>query len=347
MRPALLFATLLGATIVSSGCYGMFGGVTVDYIDFVRAGDVTYVASYTSGGRELGEVDLGPERLRVKQTLARGGFGPGYQPVDGDAAFVPAGDPVYLVRGYSPNFRLAARHDGRLLLYEADTSPQAKRGADLLDIGGKVKSISLLSQKDGKTVLSRLTERSRIDDAVRLVLDGPVDQGPPGARVYGSNDVVRVSFELDDGTAMVRSYDRVNGVLWRGIQVAGIFQTTVSDLVLSAPTPSPVPGLVNLARTYDLAQAARVTVKSESPSGRIAGDASQVTTFAAALDENMPARRATRPGATSYTVVIFDFTDRIVSLAYDAASEMLTVVQPDDELAVRAPPRFVELLRPR
>ena len=106
MRPALLFATLLGATIVSSGCYGMFGGVTVDYIDFIRAGDVTYVASYTSGGRELGEVDLGPERLRVKQTLARGGFGPGYQPVDGDAAFVPAGDPVYLVRGYSPNFRL-------------------------------------------------------------------------------------------------------------------------------------------------------------------------------------------------------------------------------------------------
>jgi hypothetical protein len=121
----------------------------------------------------------------------------------------------------------------------------------------------------------------------------------------------------------------------------------VSDLVLSAPTPSPVPGLVNLARTYDLVHAARVTVKSDSPSARIAGDASQVTAFAAALDENMPARRATRPGTTSYTVVIFDFTDRIVSLAYDAASEMLTVVQPDDELAVRAPPRFVELLRPR
>jgi hypothetical protein len=323
----------------------MFGGVTVDYIDFVRAGDVTYVASYTSGGRDLGEVDLGPERLRVKQTLARGGFGPGYQPVDGDAAFVPAGDPVYLVRGYSPNFRLAARHDSRLLLYEADTSTQAKRGADLLDIGGKVTSIALLSQKDGKTVLSRLTERSRIDNLVRLVLDGPVDQSPTKA-AYGSNDVVRVSFELDDGTATVRSYDRVNGLLWRGIQVAGAFQTAVSDLVLNAPTPSPVPGLLNVARTYDLVHAARVTVKSDSPSPRIAGDASLVTTFAAALDESMPARRATRQ-VTTQTVVIFEFTDHYVSLAYDAVSEMLTVFQPDDELAVRAPPRFVELLRPR
>jgi hypothetical protein len=88
-------------------------------------------------------------------------------------------------------------------------------------------------------------------------------------------------------------------------------------------------------------------VKSDSPSPRIAGDASLVTTFAAALDENMPARRATRTGATSLTVVIFEFADRYVSLDYDAASEMLTVVQPDDELAVRAPPRFVELLRQR
>jgi hypothetical protein len=64
----------------------------------------------------------------------------------------------------------------------------------------------------------------------------------------------------------------------------------------------------------------------------------------------MPARRATRSVAiqtTTQIVVVFDFTDHYVSLAYDAASEMLTVVQPDDELAVRAPPRFVELLRPR
>lgn len=343
MRHALLAATLLGATIVSSACYGAFGGVTIDYIDFVRVGDVTYVASYTSGGRELVEGDLGPERMHVKQTLAQGRFGPDYHPVDGDAAFIPSGEPVYLVGSYSPSFRLAARHDGRLLLYEADTSPQAKRGADLLDIGGKVKGIALLSQRDGETVLSRLADRPRIDAIVRLVLDGPVDQGQKAA--YGSNDVVRVSFELEDGTATVRSYDRVNGILWRGIQVAGLFQTAVSDLVLSAPTPSPVPGVVNLARTYDLVHAARVTVKSDSSSPRIAADASLVTTFAAALDENMPARRATRPQVTQ-TVVIFEFADHYVSLVYDSASEMLTVAQPEDELAVRAPLRFVELLRP-
>jgi hypothetical protein len=339
MRAALLYATLLGATVMSSACYG-----TVDYIDFVRVGDVTYVASYTSGGRELSDGDLGPEQLRVKRTLARDSFGMAHQPVDGDAAFIASGDPVYSVKGYAAIFRLAARHDGRLLLYEADTNPQATRGADLLDIGEKVTSIALVSQMDGKTVLARLADRPRIEAMVRLVLDGPVDQGPPKGSRFGSQDVVRLSFELNDGTATVRTYDRVNGVLWRGIQVAGLFQTAVSDLVLSAPTASPVPGTMNLARTYDLVHATRVTVKSESTSPRIAADASLVTAFAAALDENMPARRATRP-VTTQTVVIFEFADHYVSLAYDAASEMLTVAQPQDEIAVRATPRFVELLR--
>ena len=106
-----------------------------------------------------------------------------------------------------------------------------------------------------------------------------------------------------------------------------------------------MPGVINLARTYDLVHATRVTVKSDSPTPRIAADASLVTTFAAALDENMPARRATRP-VTTQTVVIFEFADHYVSLVYDASSEMLTVAQPDDELAVRASPRFVELIRP-
>jgi hypothetical protein len=332
------------AAFVLSGCYAPFGGTTIDYIDFVRAGGVTYVASYTTGGRELGDGDLGTERLRVKQTLARGGFGPDYHPVDGDAAFISVGEPVYTVRGYTPSFRLAARHDGMLLLYEADSNAQAKSGRDLVDIGGKVKSIALVSQKDGRTVLSRLADRSRIDEMVRLVLDAPVDQSQLSAGVYGSDDVVRLSFELDDGTATIRTYDRVHGVLHRGIQVSGLFNTAVSELVLSAPTPSPVAGTVNLARQYDLARATRVTVKSESPSPRVAPDSSLVTAFAAALDEDMPARRATRP-TTTQTVIIFEFTDHYVSLLYDAASEILTVVQPDDELAVRTPPRFVELLR--
>jgi len=339
-----LAASLLVA-ILLSGCYGPFGGGTmIDYTDFVRVNGVMYVAPFNPVGRALSDEDLGPEQLRVKQTLARGGFGLDYHPVDGDAAFIPSGDPVYSVRGYSASFRLAARHDGMLVLYEADSSPQARHGADLLDIGGKVKSFALLSQKDGQTVLSRIADRPRVDDIVRLVLDAAVDQSPLGTRVYGSEDVVRLSFELDDGTATVRAYDRVHGVLWRGIQVSGLFQTAVSDLVLSAPTPSPVPGVVNLARRYGLVRATRVTVKSESPSPRISADASRVTEFAAALDENMPARRASRP-TTTQTVVIFEFADHIVSLVYDVASETLTVFAPDDELAVRAPPRFVELLR--
>lgn len=96
---------------------------------------------------------------------------------------------MYTVRGYSASFRLAARHDGKLRLYEADTNPKAKRGADLLDIGGKVKAIALLDRRDWQTVLSWLADRSRIDATVRLVLDAP--GRPEPARARGSPLTIR------------------------------------------------------------------------------------------------------------------------------------------------------------
>ena len=340
---------MLGIALVLSGCYPSGSppyGLKPNYIDFVRVNGIEYVAALMfTPGRALTDSDLGPEQFRVKQTIAGGGFAPDYNPVDGDAAFIPSGDPVYSVRGYSASFRLAARHDGKLRLYEADKNPKAKLGADLLDIGGKVKGIALLDRRDWQTVLARLEERSRIDALVRLVLDAPVDQSPrTGARISADNPVM-LSFQLDDGTASLQGYDRVDGVLGRGIQVAGLFQTTVNELVLSVPTPSPVPGVVNLTRNYDLAHATYVTPKAQSPTITFVRDAFVVAVVAAALDADLPAHGATQPDLK--TMVTFTFTDHIVALMYDAATETLTVVQPDHGLAVHAPPRFVELLRPR
>ena len=54
------------------------------------------------------------------------------QAKDGDAAFLDIGTRVYTVKGYLPTFRLAAYLDGVLQLYEADTNPCARTGADLL-----------------------------------------------------------------------------------------------------------------------------------------------------------------------------------------------------------------------
>src|SRR5438105_5189369 len=180
VRAAMVRFAALAFALLLASC----ASYQIDYIDFVHANGITYVGGYTTGdylGRALTDADLGAEQLRVKQSLATAGKGPEYQVSDGDAAFVRVGEPVYAVRGYAPTFRLAAPPDGRLVLYEADTNPAARTGRDLLDIEGKVVGIALVSGKDGRAFLGRITDRSRIDDLVRLVLSAPVDQSPPPA----------------------------------------------------------------------------------------------------------------------------------------------------------------------
>ena len=231
--------------------------VTNDYIDFVKADGVTYVGvNYFNGGagvgRALVEADLGPEHFRVQQMLSAESKGPNYRIADRDSAFIPAGEPVYSVKGYATTFRLAARHNGELVLYEADSNPAAKTGRDLLDLEGKVVGIALVSGKDGRTILGSITERSRIDELVRLVLSAPVDQNPPLASAspprtplpvptptfptpdYGFS----VAYHLVDGSATQRRYDIESGVLPRGIYVAGTFRSAIQELV-AASTPQP------------------------------------------------------------------------------------------------------------
>jgi hypothetical protein len=347
---------LLAASLLLVSC---FPTTHIDYIDFVKANGITYVGvNYFGGGPGVGrapvEADLGPEHFRVKQMLSDGSKGPEYRTVDGDSAFVPAGEPVYSLKGYATTFRLAARREGKLVLYEADSNPAAKTGRDLLDIEGKVVGIALVSGKDGRTILGRITERSRIDDLVRLVLSAPVDQDPPQPSSSPRTPLPMpttplerpdygfyVAFQLVDGSATQRHYDIANGVLHRGIFAGGAFRSAVQELAAAAPTPTPVPATINLTRTYDLARAVRVSIKAP-PSGP-SQDAELLAKLAAALDTDLPATRSTVRGADG-PVVIFEFADHYVSLAYDPAADLLRVVVPDDELAVRPNAEFRALL---
>jgi len=349
MRPALLSVVIL----LGSSC-GALSGVAstgagtppnctaiIDYVDFVRQAGIFYSASHSTLGRAITSSDLGAERFRVKNTVSTTTCDPYYHPVDGDAAFVPAGEPVFAVKGYAPTFRLAARHNDMLVLYEADSNPAARRGADAMDIDGKVKSIALLDQKTGRAAVSRITDKSRVESLVRIILNASIDPSYPSPRATGPVDYVQLAFELDDGTVTVRAYDRTRGVLWRGIQVGTAFTAAVDELVRTAPTPSPVPATLNLARRYDLAQATRVSIKDLR--ARTGGTAAMAPLIAI-LDADLPARRGQRPSG-DYVVVIFEFPDRYVSLAYDDTTDTLTVVAPDDEIAVQVPATFRALVR--
>ena len=117
----------------------------------------------------------------------------------------------------------------------------------------------------------------------------------------------------------------------------------VDELVRIAPTPSPVPATINLARRYDLGRATGVSLKDLAARGT-QRPAPALSNFVSILDADLPAHRGTQPSG-SYVVVIFEFPDRYVSLAYDESTETLTVVAPEDELAVRVPATFRALVR--
>lgn len=339
-RFGLLFALLLSAC----SAFPPFGATHVDYFDLVRWNGIDYMASFAQVGRAITDADLGPEYFRVKQTLATAGRGAYYQVQDGDAAFVPTGNPVFTLRGYAPTFRLAAHHDGRLVLYEAHINPAARTGRDLLDIEGKVVAIALLDQKRATKVLARIAEPPRVEALIRLVLDGRVGGAQPPTETSAQRrapDFVMLAFELKDGTASVRGYDLVSSSMPPNLAIAGSFRDAILALRASAPTPTPAPALVNLARRYDLARAQSVTVKRPDRQGP--QQALSVAEWSAALDADMPATRSDAR-ATDEIVVIFSFADHYVSLVYDRESERFQVAVPDDELAVRATDAFKALL---
>lgn len=206
----------------------------IDYVDFVQLGGITYVAAGppTASGRQLQDADLGAEYGQVKVKL-EGSQDPNHQIQAGDSAFLAPGSPVYRVNGYWPAFRLAARHDGRLVLYEADTNPSARVGADLLDLSGKVGFVGINSETDGTTVLGAIKDPAVVQTLVDLVEQGPVDQS---AQPAGKSYVI--DFHMVDGTEVARAYWPEAGLLERGIHVPDAFRSIVESAVAGGAAPS-------------------------------------------------------------------------------------------------------------
>jgi hypothetical protein len=87
-----------------------------------------------AAGRQL-TADLGQRVAEVRCKLADFHADPPVT-LDGDAAYLDEGTALHAVRGHRPNFRLAARRDGRLVLFEATTNARVRsrprwRGAAL------------------------------------------------------------------------------------------------------------------------------------------------------------------------------------------------------------------------
>jgi hypothetical protein len=224
MLVAVMVALLAGgcdlvmAPTVSGGpgCRKLVRQDAADYRNFVKLNGITYTADRPVVGRTLDDGDLGPVHTRVRCSLREKMDPTRGELQDGDAAYLEAGSPLYRVRGYRPTFRLAAHQDGRLAIFEADTTPGARVGRDLLDLEGKVRRISINSRADGTTELGAITDPQQVAGMVRMLLAGPVDQRSQPA---GEQPGWLLAFHLRDGTATVRAYDAADRRVERGILV--------------------------------------------------------------------------------------------------------------------------------
>lgn len=93
----------------------------IDWVDFVQVGGTHYVAAPAS---DTSDADLGPVYAKVKFRVSDNVCDPGYRIKDGDAAFLEAGTPLRLVNGHPAAEELAARRDGRLVIYQATHPPE-------------------------------------------------------------------------------------------------------------------------------------------------------------------------------------------------------------------------------
>src|SRR5258708_4347371 len=177
----LPFLGLVSCAFPSNGSFSPnTQNVVIDWVNFIHFKGITYLAAPTRPGRSLTESDLGPAFATVKFKLDGNVKDPRYQSKDGDAAFLDVGTKVFTMKGYNPTFRLATQQKNAFTLYEADTNPHASKGGDLLDIGGKVLSIGIISDQDGVTELGAIKDSKQVAVLVTLVLEAHVDQNRQG-----------------------------------------------------------------------------------------------------------------------------------------------------------------------
>jgi hypothetical protein len=98
------------------------GYAAVDYVDFVQALGHNYVADLAGHRVRATRAELAQVVLRSRCSFSalndRTQKDPG-KARDGDTAFLPPGTPIYALKGWSQECRLAAEHDGRVHVYLA------------------------------------------------------------------------------------------------------------------------------------------------------------------------------------------------------------------------------------
>lgn len=188
-------------------CFFLLSGcgknVIIDWVDFIKINDISYESHFSSLARELTEDDLDDKYSEIRFKVSDNVRSTKYKIKNGDAAFLDKGTVIYTVKGYDPSFRLAAKRNGKIILYQSYNNPNAKNGSDYLDIGGKVRYIGINSDYDGTTELAKIEDPNVVQQLVNILLTSPIVE-PAKINYEGSRYML--VFYLNDGTTVEQMY---------------------------------------------------------------------------------------------------------------------------------------------
>jgi len=208
------------------------GGASIDGLQF---GETFYarwtdVTRHPAGVRPLNDRDLGRVVGQVVANRADEPVESGDPFRNLEATFLKVGTPVYAVTGYPTSFRLAARRDGKLGLYEPWESPTARTGADLLGgINGKVRHIGVYTDHNLRP-LGAIRDQRQVKRLVDLMLRAPLKAQDPAASEK-EYELYVLTFHLADGTGVSRSFNAATGFVAGGIVVPKPFTAAIISAV--------------------------------------------------------------------------------------------------------------------
>jgi hypothetical protein len=204
-----------------------FGNATIDWVPFVRVKGLKFLKTF-SPAATVPVSDLGDIAITVECTIGEMVSSPNYRPRDGDAAFLAAGTELREIRGYRPDFRLAAWEDNTWHVYEVDDVADADTGEDMLDL---VTAVHLVEGDRGEGILRTVDDEDRVAAIVQAVLAAPVLT--EGSNLYdrlADESPVFVRFDMVDGTAVQRAWHVKSGMPWRRIEAPKILEAELSPL---------------------------------------------------------------------------------------------------------------------
>jgi hypothetical protein len=184
----------------SSGIVMRFDGITYDY-----------ASGSSPPGDSLDDKDLGPKLAEVNSEVNR-------QSTSSTTNDQAASNmvPVYAIKGYDTSFRLAARMDDGLIMFEVLSNPRANEASDVLDIGDRVSSIYIAhwgGPEAGGRLVGGIEDPEKVERVVQGLMDAPLK--PTGPDYYGEKNPNHfyIYFELKDGGVVGQNYRMDTGRL--------------------------------------------------------------------------------------------------------------------------------------